>query len=258
MGRMDDDLPHLDELELYWQHRGGGSTTGGSKDRSFLPTSIDVGTRARQAVLRSVLPRLTEPDDHAVKDVVASMWALLRLIDLGVGPANRGGMQHLRDVALRERLISQRGHRLRLTLLGRTAMADHRRLRTFAARGWFSRSAFGAHVGEVTAATLLCGAETAVDLRELATVAVAHGFRGRDGTEVSADATRSALGEWLCPGYVMGWVDYSPGPGDGVYRLTEPGYAAAVDGLRYRLGVNPPRRFRRRRSRPAAAPVPES
>jgi hypothetical protein len=225
----------------------------------------EAGTAARRSILRAVLPLFATPAEPPA-DPVRPLRFLLEAIDQGItltgkdwlpvdfvrDMADRFGwgmpafiirkegdvveLGEVRDLATRTHLITLRlrQHTLELTPAGREALDDPARLWTVAAGGWFEHDDFAAHVAEIAAATLLRGPGTTKALASTAQDAVAASFRDRDGAHPDYREVRTATREWLRLGNALGWLGYPHGPHEQIYGLTEPGRAAAIEGLRHR------------------------
>lgn len=226
---------------------------------------VEAGSTARRSSLRAVLPLFattTEPP----ADPVPPLRLLLEAVDEGITLAGRDrlpvdfvrdmagrfgwGMAafiirkegdvvelgEIRDLATRTHLITLhlRQHALELTAAGRQALDDPARLWAVAAAGWFEHDDFAAHVAEIAAATLLRGSGTTKGLATIAQEAVAPSFRDRDGAHPDYREVRTATREWLRLGNALGWLGYPHGPHEQLCGLTEPGRAAAIEGLRHR------------------------
>ncbi|MGH3981028.1 MAG: hypothetical protein ACRDRZ_18865 [Pseudonocardiaceae bacterium] len=222
----------------------------------------EAGTAARCAILQPLLPRLAMPTHQA--DAVEPLRFLLDAIgdgltlttagrlppDLVQDVAARFGwgleaftvhrenhvveLSEIRDLATRARLTRIRRRQLNLTDAGRAALDDPARRWAAATAAWFDYDEFAAHIAEVAAALLLDRPATTDALTSTAHDAVAPSFVDLDGAHPNELDVRTALWEWLRPGQVLGWLTYPHDAAERLYQLTEPGRAAALDGLRHR------------------------
>lgn len=222
----------------------------------------EAGTSARSAILHPLIPRLAAPAGPA--DVVEPLRFLLDAIgdglilttagwlppDLVRDAAARFGwgmeaftirrendvveLSEVRDLATRARLTRVRRRQLNLTDAGRVALDDPARRWAAATAAWFDYDEFATHIAEIAAALLLDKPATTQALTSTAHDAVAPSFVDLDGTHPNEREARTALWEWLRPGQVLGWLSYPHDVAERLYQLTEPGRAAAVDGLRHR------------------------
>ncbi|MGH4015986.1 MAG: hypothetical protein ACRDSL_19105 [Pseudonocardiaceae bacterium] len=227
---------------------------------------VEDGTSARHIIMRAVLPRLSTPIKPAT-DTMEPLRFLLDTINQGIALTTTGrlplafvrdvaarfgwGMPafkirhegdvvelgELRDLATRTGLITlrRRPQTLTLTAAGQAALDDPAQLWATAAAGWFDLDDFAAHVAEIAAAILLAGPATAAPaLAGAAHEAVAASFCDQDGAHPDYREVRTALWEWLRPGHMLRWLSYPPGTTEPLQQLTDPGRAAAIEGLRHR------------------------
>lgn len=223
----------------------------------------DADTPARRAILRAVLPLLALPTDRA-GTTVAPVRFLLDAVDQQITLANgrlplsfvcdaagRFGwglpaftirkegdvaeVGEVRDLATRAGLIAVRRRQLTLTDAGRTALDDPAQLWSAATAGWFDHDAFATDIAEVAAALLLVdGPATSVALATTAHEAVSPSFHNRAGAHPDLQDARLALWDWLRPGHALGWLSYRESRTERIHQLTDPGRAAALEGLRHR------------------------
>jgi hypothetical protein len=223
----------------------------------------EAGTSTRRTILHPVLPLLAMPTDRAT-DTVAPVHFLLDAISQGIRLTDTGQLPpafvrdaaarfgwglpaftirkegdvvevgEVRDLATRAGLITVRKRQLVLTAAGWAALGDPARLWSTATAGWFDHDEFATHVAEVAAVLLLAEPGTSMHLTAAAHEAVAPSFQNLEGAQPDRRDVRLALWDWLRPGHALGWLRYQDSRTERIHELTDPGRAAAIEGLRHR------------------------